>query len=266
MGHRLGEAGDPGKIGETCKMQNAPLISLSRQIALQRQLDVVANNLANINTSGFRAERILFSQYLMPAASGDNLPNGSQSVAFAQDWGTIQDTTPGAFQQSDNPLDVALEGPGFLTVQTPAGLRYTRNGTLHLDAQGTLVTSNGDPVMSDAGTVVFQPNETDITIGKDGSISSSAGTKGRLQVMEFPNVQALARQGDTMFSDPGNTAIAAAKTFVRQGMIEKSNVSGVAEMSSMIRVNRAYELMSQIIQRQDDLRQSAIRDLGTLSA
>lgn len=247
-------------------MQNAPLISLSRQIALQRQLDVVANNLANINTAGFRAERILFTQYLMPAASGDHMPKGSQSISYAQDWGTIQDVRPGAFQQSGNPLDVALDGPGFLTIQTPAGPRYTRNGTLHIDAQGTLVTSNGYPVLSQSGPVTFQPSETDITFGKDGSISSSAGTKGLLQVTEFPDVQRLTRQGETMFADPANTGIPATQTAVRQGMIEKSNVSGVTEMSNMIRVNRAYQLMSQILQRQDELKQSAIRDLGTLSA
>lgn len=265
-GRRLGEAGVRGKLGETCKMQNAPLISLSRQIALQRQMDVVANNLANINTAGYRGERILFEQYMMPAANGDGFPTGHQEVAYTHDWATMQDTSPGSLQQTGNPLDVALEGPGFLTVQTAAGPRYTRNGALHIDPQGTLVTADGDPVLSQGGPVTFQPSETDITFGIDGSILSSAGTKGRLQVTEFANVQGLTRQGDTMFADPNNTGTPATQTRVHQGMIEKSNVSGVTEMTNMIRVNRAYQMVAQIMQRQDELKQSAIRQLGNLSA
>ena len=100
-------------------MENAQLVSLSRQIALQRQMDVVANNVANLNTTGFKAETVLFEQYDMPVAA-DNEFAGSKTVAYTQDWATIHDMANGALQQTGNPLDIGLSGPGFLTVQTPA--------------------------------------------------------------------------------------------------------------------------------------------------
>ena len=144
-------------------MENAQLVSLSRQIALQRQMDVVANNMANINTTGFKAEDMLFEQYRMPGAA-DNDFAGNQSVDYTQDWATIHDMTVGALDQTGNPLDVALSGPGFMTVQTPAGNRYTKAGSLAINAQGTLVDLSGNAVLSDAGTPLILDIEGEVPL------------------------------------------------------------------------------------------------------
>ena len=150
-------------------MENAQLISLSRQVALQRQMDVVANNMANINTTGFKAEDLLFEPYKMPVAA-DNDFAGDQTLAYTEDWATIHNMTNGPMDQTGNPLDVALMGSGFLTVSTPNGDRYTRAGSLAINTQGTLVDLAGNPVLSTSGPVQFDAADTDITISKDGTI------------------------------------------------------------------------------------------------
>jgi flagellar basal-body rod protein FlgF len=244
-------------------MENAQLVSLSRQIALQRQMDVVANNMANINTTGFKAEDLLFEQYRMPGAA-DNDFAGDQTVDYTQDWATIHDLTAGPLDQTGNPLDVALSGPGFLTVQTPAGNRYTKAGSLAINAQGTLVDLGGNSVLSDAGTpITFDDADTDITILKDGTVTSSQGPKGKLAVVEFADARSLTRQGSNLWN--GSNPRPATGTTVLQGTIERSNVSGVTEMASMIRVQRAYEQLADLMQKQDDLRSSAVQKLGSVS-
>src|SRR5690606_16466800 len=130
-------------------MENAQLISLSRQMALQRQMDVVANNLANINTTGFKGEQLLFQQYLMPVARDRDFNYPDQPLHYVEDWATIHDMSNGAITLTGNPLDVALNGEGFLTVSTPAGDRYTRAGSLQIDNAGILVDIEGNPVLAD---------------------------------------------------------------------------------------------------------------------
>ncbi|MBU1176585.1 MAG: flagellar basal-body rod protein FlgF [Alphaproteobacteria bacterium] len=246
-------------------MENAPLIGLSRQIALRRQLDVVANNLANINTFGFKAEKMLFEDHVQPLASAETFPLSDRALHYTADWATLHDFKPGPIVQTGGTYDMALEGPGFLTVQTANGPAYSRNGALHLDAGGTLVTADGDPVLGEGGPIVFAPSETDIRFGSDGSILSSAGSKGRLALVEFADPQSLAHLGNSLYAasdaDPGQAAV---ETRVHHGMLEHSNVSGVAETAEMIRINRTYEMVAQFVQRQDDLRRTAIRKLGEL--
>lgn len=245
-------------------MENAQLISLSRQLALQRQMDVVANNIANMNTTGFKAEMLLHEEFVMPIARDQDFQTPDQQLSFTQDWATIHDLTPGATIQTGNPLDVALSGEGFLAVDTPDGERWTRAGALQVNAEGMLVNFDGHAVLGDGGPIVFDAGDTDIAIDSSGAISTNAGAKGRLRIVEFENPQELAREGDNLFS--GGTPVAATGTRVVQGAIEKSNVSGVAEMTEMIRVQRAYESVASMMQRQDELRSDAVRKLGTLSA
>src|SRR5215813_12584168 len=111
-----------------CAMENAQLISLSRQIALERQMDVVANNMANINTNGFKAESLLFEDYLSPNARDNDFAGADDRLHYTEDWSTVHDMTNGALEPTGNPLDVALKGPGMFSVQTPGGERYTRDG------------------------------------------------------------------------------------------------------------------------------------------
>ena len=134
-------------------MENAQLIALSRQVALQRQMDVVANNMANLNTTGFKGESLQFEDYLMPVDAGVDFGWGDELLHYTQDWGTTHDLTPGAIAQTGNPLDVALQGEGYLTILTPAGERYTRNGALTLNNAGELVTQDGYQVAGDGGPI-----------------------------------------------------------------------------------------------------------------
>jgi len=248
-------------------MENAQLISLSRQMALQRQMDVVANNLANINTTGFKGEQILFEQYLMPVASDKDFTYPDQPLHYVEDWTTIHDMSNGAVTLTGNPLDVALNGEGFLTVSTAAGERYTRSGALQINNEGILVDLDGNPVLADGGEVQFDDSDTDITISPTGVISTSNGTKGRLQVVEFTSPEQLTREGNNLYAAmPDAVAAAATRTTVTQGAIERSNVSGVSEMTEMIRVSRAYESIANTMQKQDDMRRTAIQRLGEANA
>lgn len=245
-------------------MENAQLVSLSRQIALQRQMDVVANNMANINTTGFKASDLLFEDYLMPVASDNDFAGLDREVHFTQDWSTVHDMSAGSVEQTGNPLDVALMGEGFLTVQTGAGPRYTRSGSLAIDANGILVDLNGNPVLGTSGPIKFDDSDTDITIGSDGTVATNNGSKGQLALAQFTDPQILVREGDNYFSGPAsNTPIT---TRIMQGSIEKSNVSGVTELTTMIRVQRAYQSLASLMQKQDDLRSTAIQKLGDIRA
>jgi len=245
-------------------MDNAQLIGLSRQIALQRQMDVVANNMANLNTTGFRAQAMLFEDYLDPTGRDMGFLPSDQPLTFTQDWTTMHDMTAGAMTPTGNPLDVALQGDGFLVVETPGGERYTKAGALQIDAGGQLVDLNGNPVMSEAGPVRFSPAETEIEISPTGLITASGASKGRLRLVEFDAPQALTREGSTYFA--GADPLPATQTRVLQGFVERSNVSGVTEMTRMIRVQRAYQSISSMLQRHDELKADAVKRLGNVSA
>ena len=226
-------------------------------------MDVVANNMANINTTGFKSENMLFQDYLMPVAEDHDFAGADEDLHYTEDWSTIHDMSTGSIEQTGNPLDIALSGEGFLSIQTPAGTRYSKNGSLQIDSNGTLVDLAGNPVLGTSGPITFDSADTDIAINKDGTISTSQGTKGKLAVVEFTDPQVLAREGNNYYSGPaGNPAT---QTQVVQGSIERSNVSGVSAMADMIRVERAYQTLANIMQRQDDLRTTAVQKLGDMS-
>jgi flagellar basal-body rod protein FlgF len=245
-------------------MENVPLIGLSRQIALQRQIEVVANNMANMNTTGFKAEQLLFEEYLSPVARDRDFAMLDQQVSFTDDWATVHDFSPGPTVDTGNALDVALQGEGFLVVQTPAGDKYTKAGSLGVSRDGQLVDPSGYPIMGTNGPIQFLPSETDIEIASDGTVSSSQGIKGALRMVEFADPQNVERFGNNLWT--GGTPQPATATTIKQGAIERSNVSGVSQMSQMLEIQRAYESVSNLIQKHDEQRRSAIQKLGTLNA
>ncbi len=246
-------------------MMNAQLVGLSREIALRRELDVIANNLANMNTTGFQAERVAFEDYLMPRAEGTAFQPSDDDIAFVYDWATYRDVEPGARQVTGNELDIALSPGGYLTVETPQGLRYTRDGGLQINDQGQLVTAAGHPVISLGGTpILFTPADSEITITGTGQVTTNAGGRGTLMLVSFENEQTLEKQGNNLFVadeavDPDPTVR------VSQGVLEASNVQPVREMSRLVEVQRAYEMQAQMLRQSDQLRQEAIRQLGQLS-
>jgi flagellar basal-body rod protein FlgF len=253
-------------------MQNALLIGLSRQTILERQLDVIANNVANVNTAGYKADNSLFEEFLKSGAHEDNFVGSDRRVSFVQDRGTFRDFSQGAAEQTKNPLDLAVDGSAFLVVQTPAGERYTRDGSMLLNNQGQLVTAAGNPVLGTGGPIVFQPTDHDINVTPDGTITVVEGNgrtdsiRGKLRLVSFPDAQKLLKEGLNLYTAGEGSAQPDVKSSVRQGFIEKSNVNAVAEMSRMIEVTRAYTQISTLLQQQSDLHKTAIQQLADVPA
>jgi flagellar basal-body rod protein FlgF len=254
-------------------MENALLVGLSRQMVLQRQMDVVANNVANVNTSGYKADRSLFEEFLNSGAHEDNFVGRDRRISYVQDRGTFKDFSQGPVENTKNPLDVAIDGGGFLVVQTPAGERYTRDGGLQINNQGQLVNASGYQVLGTSGPIVFQPTDHDVTIAPDGNVTVIEGTnridsvRGKLRLVSFAQAQNLVKEASNLYSaGQGNAAAPDLASRVRQGFIEKSNVNSVAEMSRMIEVTRTYSSISTMLQQQGDLRKSAIERLADVPA
>jgi flagellar basal-body rod protein FlgF len=254
-------------------MENGSLIGLSRQIALQRELDVIANNIANLNTTGFKAEGVVFQEHLMPVARANQFGGADRRLSFVQDRATWHDLSQGPVQQTGNPLDVAISGDAYLTVQTPRGERYTRNGALQLSATGELVTSEGYRVIGENGPITLQPGDRDVSISPDGTISVREGRnttdslRGKLRLVSFAQPQRLQKDGTSTFAAPAGLAPQPATNVrVAQGTIEKSNVRSVIEMTRMIEVTRSYSQVAGILQQQSDMRRSAIEKLAEVPA
>jgi flagellar basal-body rod protein FlgF len=251
-------------------MENTLLIGLSRQMTLERQIDVISNNVANVNTNGFKADNSLFQEYLMPVARADNFVGRDRLLSYVQDTGSWRDLGAGPTEQTGNPLDVAIDGGGFLAVQTPAGERYTRNGALQVNGQGQLVTADGNLVLGTSGPITLQPNDRDIVVSGEGTITVHEGintqtdaVRGKLRMVNFAQPQQLQKEGANLYSAPkGGAAQADTKSKFRQGFIEKSNVSAVAEMSRMIEVTRTYTQISSMMQQQADMRKTALSQLA----
>jgi flagellar basal-body rod protein FlgF len=254
-------------------MENTLLIGLSRQMMLERQMDVVANNVANVNTTGFKADKSMFEEYLMPGAHEDNFVGRDRRLSFVQDRATFHDFSGGSTELTKNPLDVAIDGKAFLVVQTPAGERYTRDGSLQINPQGQLVTAAGNPVLGANGPIVFQQTDKEINIADDGNITVLEGVnridsvRGKLRLVSFTQAQRLLKDGSNLYAaGEGGAAQPDLTSRVRQGFIEKSNVNAVTEMSRMIEVSRAYTQMASLLQQQSDMQKSAIEKLADVPA
>jgi flagellar basal-body rod protein FlgF len=256
-------------------MDNALLIGLSRQVTIGRELEVVANNLANINTTGYKADNTIFEQFLMPEASAGQFPPGSRQPPFVRDRTTWHNFGPGPIQRTGGPLDVAIDGDAFLVVQTAAGQRYTRSGALQISATGALVTLAGDPVLGIGGPIQFQNTDHDISLGEDGTITvregasaTSDSVRGQLQLAQFADNGALRKEGSNLFSAPVGVASQPASPNVRvvQGSIEQSNVNAVSEMARMVEITRSYEQIAGLLQQQNAERTTALDKLAAVPA
>jgi flagellar basal-body rod protein FlgF len=253
-------------------MESALLIGLSRQIALHRELEVVANNIANLDTTGFKSDGSVFQEFLMPVANAGASPD--RRLSYVQDRATWHNLAPGPVRQTGNPLDVAIDGDAYLVVQTPRGERYTRNGALQINSQGELVTLSGDRVQGDGGAIQFQNTDHDVAINPDGSItvregsnSRSDSARGRLRLVRFDRAQELRKDGASLFSAPNTiTPQPAPNARVVQGSIEQSNVRSVVEMARMVEVTRTYTQIAGLLQQQSDMRRSSLDKLAEIPA
>ena len=255
-------------------MDNTLLVGLSRQVALARELDVIANNIANINTTGFKTDGAVFEEYISPTARAENFVGPDQLISYVQDRATWVDLSQGALERTGNALDVAIDGRGFLAVQTPNGERYTRNGAFQINNNGELVTSEGYQVLGASGPIIFQPKDRDITISRDGTISVREGNtaateaqRGQISVVGFAQPSLLQKDGTGTFRAPeGVTPQADPTSRLVQGSIEKSNVRAVMEMSRMIEVTRSYTQIAALLSQQSDLQRTAIEKLAEVPA
>ncbi len=240
-------------------MSNTIAIALSQQMALRRNLDVIANNLANLNTTAFKTESVIFEEYLMEVKAPDGT---TTQYSYVLDQGVNRDLTEGHQRVTGNPLDLAIKGPGYFVIETAAGERYTRNGHFTLNNDGQLTTKEGYAVLDDGNApIVFTPQDGDITIASDGTITTNLGPRGRIAVVTFENEAALSKEGDSLFSavdapKPNDTAI------VVQGAIEQSNVAPIVEMTKMISVMRAYQTAADLMSTNQDMAVEAIRSLS----
>ena len=246
-------------------MLNAQLIALSRQMSLKREMDVIANNLANMNTTGFRAEQMAFEEVDMPFAQASAFPRRlDQNLAYVRDFATIRDLRQGPIKTTGNPLDVAISGDGYFALNTSQGERFTRNGAFTLNNEGLLSTHDGAIVMGLDGVIAFTPNDTNITIAGDGTVSTDNGIRGTLRIVSFESEQTLQKEGSNLYR--GDNPLPVDQPSLVQGAVEGSNTQPISEMARMVEVQRAYAMQANLVKDQDGLRRSAIERLGNLNS
>lgn len=231
-------------------MENSILVALSAQGVLRRNLDVIANNLANLDTAGFKAERFMVAAHPVEAARPRTEVPGP--TAFVRDLATVRDASDGRLDETGNALDLALRGDGFFVVSTPEGDRYTRNGHFRLDDRGQLVNEDGFPVQGQGGApILLAPEDATIDVAADGTVTSERGGIGRLRVVGFDDPSAMQPVGRALATTEA-APLDLVQPEIVQGMIEKSNVEPILEMERMIRVQRAYDQAKQLIDREDE--------------
>jgi flagellar basal-body rod protein FlgF len=238
-------------------MELPTYVALSRLAAQQRAMDVTAANLANASTPGFKASRMLFTDWLS-SQTGTNSPRGERSVAFTQDRATYREQAPGTLQQTGNPLDLAISGEGYFTVSTPQGPRLTRAGRFSPLADGTIGDSDGNSVLDSAGQKIrLSPTDTRLTIAADGTVSGESGTIGRIGVVKPADANRMTAEGGRVLRADSDTAPVATPTVV-QGAVEDSNVQPIIETTRMMAELRSFQFTSQFIQAEADRMQTAI--------
>ena len=241
-------------------LDNSTYVALSRQMTLRRQLDIVANNIANADTAGFKTESLLTAVEQRAPAKSAQLPHAAR---FVLDNGVSRDFTQGSLKQTHNELDVAIEGDAFFSINTPEGERYTRDGRFKLDATGRLVTQGGEAVLDEGGGEITLRREGSApAIGADGTISQDGQRVARLGVVRFDNLAALSKTGEGRYLADGAAPAPAPDVQLRQGMLESSNVQPVLEVVNLIEVSRAYERVTRMIDQTQDLSRRAVDRLG----
>jgi flagellar basal-body rod protein FlgF len=242
-------------------MPDGLTIAYSGAIAQSEALDAAASNLANASTAGFRAQRPVFAEVL----AGSGGPGGAEGRGVRLSRLEL-DLSQGPVQETGNALDVALRGPGFLVVSTPAGERYTRTGNLAVSRAGTLVTAAGQIVQGEGGQPI-RLGAGAASIGADGSVQQGGATVGRLRLVEFADPKQLLPEGEALLRAPddGSRDAAprpAAATDVLGGHLERSNVNVVRGLTDLVRISRAYEAFHRAIQTLRDIDQRAANDVA----
>ncbi|MEP1767153.1 MAG: flagellar hook-basal body complex protein [Sulfitobacter sp.] len=235
-------------------MESTGYITLSRQSGLQREMQVVANNIANAATTGFRAEGVIFSEYVKSVDVGPSLSMGQGNIgktSFEQ----------GALQQTGGTFDFAIEGDGYFVVQTPLGDRLTRAGAFSPNAEGELVTPDGYAVLDAGRAPLFVPAEAGtLAVSSDGTLSMDGTPIGQMAIVRPLEPLEMVREDGVMFrADAGDEVAEDAR--VLQGFVEGSNVNPLLELSRMIEVQRAYEMGQSFLKTEDERVRAAVKTL-----
>jgi len=242
-------------------MDNSMLIGLTRQLTLRQQMDVIANNIANASTQGFKVERVMLEA---DTAHRANHLDGPRRTQFVDEWSMGRDFSQGALTRTGRPLDLALDGDGFFTLQTEAGERFTRDGRFGLNPQGELVASDGALLMDANGQpIVIDETAGQISITETGTITQNGVQLAQVGVTRFEDRTQLSKVGENRFSAPEDLErLLEEPPLVRQGFTESSNVRPMLEITTMMQVSRAYGSVSRMINDTDELSRKAIERLG----
>ena len=242
-------------------MENSIYLGLSRQMALRTDMDIIANNVANMNTPGFRGQNLIFQEYLDTHRRTGEV-GADDPLSFVVDDGQYQVTDPGPVRVTGNPLDISVNGPGFIGIQGPGGkVAYTRAGNFQLSPDGTLMTPAGYPVASQGGGGITIPQgSSEIKIDGRGVVSNQDGQLGQIMLVEFENIQQLNPLGNNLY-----TTDAAVKnadnSVVAQGQLEGSNIKPVIEMTRMIDTLRSFQSVQNVLQAENERLRTAIQRL-----
>ena len=231
-------------------------VPLSAAIARQRQVDTIANNVANANTPGFKKDQLTFKEYIVSQDKGGqdiDLPNKTWSPedfyrthsnedAFVKIDGSFTNFSQGDLLPTSNNLDIGLRGAGFIEILTPQGVRYTRKGALSISNEGRLITDQGYPVLKARTSPEEKPEfiqlpERKISINQEGEIFTSQGLISKISIQEFKDINALKKEGNSFFTNPSdeNLKTESNNTIVLQGFLEQSNVNAIQEMANLSR-------------------------------
>jgi flagellar basal-body rod protein FlgF len=232
-------------------MDTGIYVALSKEIGIFRDMEVTSNNLANMTTTGYDSNTLLFKDYLVPDTTREG------KVAYANDIATYRDTSQGNLVTTSAPLDAAIEGQGYFVVQTPLGPRYTRNGNFKTSPAGLLVTSEGYPVLDQSSQpITFDEADRVVQIRDDGTINVDNTDRATLKIVQFDNEQLLERVGNTLYKSDAKPKPAENITVVN-GMLESSNVKPVLALTHMLYVSRSISDTATYISAIDTLSRKA---------
>ena len=236
-------------------MENAIYIGLSRQTALRRELSLVANNIANVNTTSFKRELGIYA--VAPTTTGSR-----EKLDFVIDHGSSISFEPGSFKVTENDFDIAINGPGFFAVDDGDGVMYTRNGSLSLSPDNQLITRQGDAVLDeDGGPIIIPQDGRKMQISNDGTISLNGEIVAKIKLFEFDNTQSLKKKGNSKFETDQDPK-PAENSQILQGSLETANVTAVKELVRMVDIQRSYDSIGNFLEKEAERQKTAVRRLG----
>jgi flagellar basal-body rod protein FlgG len=256
---------------------------MSGAMAQSQRLDTIANNLANVNTSSFKKDRQVFNEYLSTYEKPNdvlNVPRVPASIesfydmqggdnAYVNSAGTYTNFEQGGLRPTGSPMDLAIEGRGFLEVLSPQGVKFTRNGALQVDGQGRLTTKEGYPVLkegqNDPTQRMINVGSRNLTISQNGEVFDGGNSAGKLSLVDFNSLDDLQKTGSSLYQLKSNARsgpYAANEAKVQQGFTESSNVNVIEEMTDMITANRVFEATQHAIKAHDQMDDKLINQVG----